>query len=142
MIREYKPEDLDQVMDIWYQSSTLAHDFLEDDFVQIVKKAMYDIYIPKSKTWVYIKDEKPIGFISMADNEIGGLFLYPKHFGNGIGAKLVNHIVDLYKYVEVEVFENNTIGRSFYNKYGFKFLSKYYHKESKQEVLRLCYTKK
>lgn len=139
MIREYKNSDLEKVMDVWYHSSTLAHSFLKEEFVQMVKKAMHDIYIPKSKTWVYEVDDKPVGFISMAGDEIGGLFLYPEYFGRGIGKKLVDRIVGIYGNVEVEVFEKNTIGRSFYKKYGFQYLSEYHHEPSGEMVIRLSY---
>lgn len=53
MIRKYKATDLTNVIDIWYKSSTIAHSFLEKDFVEKVKKDMQEIYIPKAETWVY-----------------------------------------------------------------------------------------
>jgi len=140
MIRAYKDTDLDQVIDIWHKSSTIAHPFLQDAFVEKVRKAMHQVYIPKSRTWVYEREKEVIGFISMNDTEIVGLFLLPDYFGQGIGTQLVNYVMSLYEYVEVEVFENNTIGRAFYDKYGFSFLNKYYHKESAQAVLRLNYS--
>ena len=139
MIRIHTESDLDEIINIWYQASSLAHPFLESPFVEKVKKDMTALYIPNSKTWVYEENNKPIGFISMIDNEIGGLFVLPNHHSKGIGTKLVNFIKELHPVMEVEVFQKNKIGRSFYNKYGFKEIKQYYHTDSNNEVLRLAF---
>lgn len=137
MIRKHRSNDLEPILDIWYQASTLAHPFLDDAFVEQVKTAMRDVYIPGSETWVYETENKILGFISMMNNEIGGLFVLPNHHSKGIGSQLVNYIRPMHSSLEVEVFKNNDIGRKFYNKLKFKQLNKYFHEPSKQEVLRL-----
>ncbi len=137
MIRKHKEQDLEQIINVWYQSSTLAHPFLNSSFVEKVKSDMTNIYIPNSETWVYEIDNKIVGFISMLDNEIGGLFVLPKNHSKGIGTKLVDFIKKEHLDLEVEVFEKNIIGRSFYNKHGFQRIKKHNHKESGNEVLRL-----
>lgn len=137
MIRKYKEKDLDTVLDIWYKSSTLAHPFLENAFVEQVKKDMRNLYIPNSQTWVYEDDNIVVGFISMAENEIGGLFVLPNHHSKGIGTQLVNFVKEFHDELEVEVFEKNPIGRAFYNKYGFQLIKQFIHKETGNTVLRL-----
>jgi len=137
MIRKHTSEDLEQIITIWYQSSIIAHPFLSASFVEKVKSDMTNLYIPDSDTWVYEVDSLIVGFISMLDNEIGGLFVLPNNQLKGIGTKLVDFIKEEHSELEVEVFEKNKIGRAFYNKYGFELIKKYYHEESENEVLRL-----
>ena len=137
MIRKHTPKDLNAILDIWYQASTLAHPFLDDTFVEQVKTAMRDMYVPGSETWVYEDNNKIVGFISMMDNEIGGLFVLPNHHSKGIGTQLVNFIKPLHNSLEVEVFDKNTIGRAFYDKYGFTKIKQYSHAESNSEMFRL-----
>lgn len=137
MIRKHTPKDLNLILDIWYQASTLAHPFLDDAFVEQVKTAMRDMYVPGSETWVYEQNNNILGFISMMDNEIGGLFVLPNQHGKGIGTQLLNYIKPNYKNLEVEVFEKNNIGRRFYDKKGFKQTHNYFHEPSGQNVLRL-----
>ena len=139
MIRKHIEQDLEQIINIWHQSSTLAHPFLSSSFVEKVKTDMTNIYIPNSETWVYEIDNTIVGFISMLDNEIGGLFVLPNNHSKGIGTKLVDFIKKEYLDLEVEVFEKNVIGRAFYDKYGFKKNKKFTHKESGHEVLRLTF---
>ena len=47
---------------------------------------------------------------------------------------------ELYGNLEVEVFKENEIGRSFYSKYGFEQLEEKYHEPTGQQVLRLKFT--
>ena len=142
MIRKHTEKDLDDIINIWYKASTIAHPFLEAVFVEKVKKDMREMYIPNSETWIFEENNIAIGFISMLDNEIGGLFVLPNHHSKGIGTQLVNFIKKSHTELEVEVFEMNAIGRSFYDKYGFQKIKQYTHTESNKEVLRLKYITK
>ena len=137
MIRKHIEKDLEQILKIWYQSSTLAHPFLKLDFVEKVKSDMRNMYIPNSETWVYVNDSEIVGFISMMGNEIGGLFVKPNMLGKGIGTQLVHFISKNHKILEVEVFEKNKIGRAFYDKSGFHLIKEYKNEESGEQVLRL-----
>lgn len=137
MIRKHKEQDLEQILNVWYQSSTQAHPFLSATFVEKVKSDMTNLYIPNSETWVFEVDNLVVGFISMLGNEIGGLFVLPNNHSKGIGTKLVDFIKKEHTELEVEVFEKNNIGRAFYDKYGFKRIKKFHHEESGNEVLRL-----
>lgn len=137
MIRKRKEKDTDEIMNVWNEASSLAHPFLETSFVEKVKKDMREIYIPNTETWVYEENNSVIGFISMLDNEIGGLFVIPKYHSKGVGTQLVNFVKELHNKLEVEVFEKNTIGRAFYDKYGFTQIKQYSHTESNSEILRL-----
>ena len=139
MIRKRKEDDNDEIINVWYQASSLAHPFLEAGFVEKAKKDLRDVYIPNTETWVYEENNSILGFISMLGNEIGGLFVVPNNHFKGIATKLVNFIKEFHVELEVEVFEKNTIGRAFYEKYGFLQLRKYYHKESNNDILRLYY---
>lgn len=137
MIRKRKEKDNDEIMNVWYEASSLAHPFLKTSFVEKVKKDMREIYIPNTETWVYEENNAVIGFISMLENEIAGLFVMPnKHF-KGIGTQLVNFVKELHNELEVEVFEKNVIGRAFYDKYGFTKIKQYSHTESNCEIFRL-----
>jgi len=139
MIRDYKVTDLDQVMNIWQQAFALAHPFLEEVFVEKVTKDMKEVYLPnpEAKTWVYIENNEMLGFVSMLDCEIAGLFVSPKNHSKGIGTLLVNHVRERYDYLNVEVFENNKIGRAFYDKYGFKKVKEYLFDQVNQKVFVL-----
>ena len=58
MIRKHIAQDIDQIINVWYQASSIAHPFLEIKFVEKVKSDMEKIYIPNSETWVYEVNSK------------------------------------------------------------------------------------
>ncbi|MEM7368524.1 MAG: N-acetyltransferase [Bacteroidota bacterium] len=142
MIRTYKESEIPQLVDIWEKAARLAHPFLSEAFHAEVKKAMRERYLPNSDTWVYEETTSGqlLGFISMLKNEIGGLFVLPDHQGKGIGSRLLTHIHQFHDTLEVEVFDENRIGKPFYEKIGFRIIQEYIHEETHQKVLRMKHT--
>lgn len=139
MIRKYQATDLEQVIAIWWEASTLAHPFLTTAFAEKVKVDMREKYLPFAETWIYEEDQQVIGFISMITNEIGGLFIQPANHSKGIGTSLVDFVGKMHPELEVEVFSENKIGKPFYEKYGFKLVKEYFDEASQQMVSRMKY---
>ena len=137
MIRKYNENEIPKLLKIWESAALIAHPFLSTEFHQMVKKAMQDMYLPDSDTWVYEESGNIIGFIAMLNNEIGGLFVDPNQQAKGVGTSLVNHMTQFHDTLEVEVFEENKIGKPFYEKYGFKVIKEYVMVETGQNVLRM-----
>lgn len=141
MIREFKDADIEELLDVWYDSSSLAHPFLEEDFMEQEMVNVRDVYIPVTKTWVNLSDGILDGFISMIGNEVGAIFVSPEKHGRGIGKSLMDHVSKLHDELEVEVFKENKIGRDFYDKYGFKIIKEHLHEETGDRLLRMKFTK-
>lgn len=141
MIREFNDADIDDILDVWYKASCLAHPFLDKKFQDQEKINIREIYIPNTKTWVWIQDETIEGFISMMDNEVGAIFVNPDKHGLGIGRKLMDFVSKLHPELEVEVFKENQIGRAFYDHYGFEVINEYIHEETQHALLRMKFTR-
>lgn len=140
MIRKYQTSDTESIIEVWFEASSLAHPFLDAAFMEKEKHNIREIYLPNTETWVYEAGNRVVGFIAMMGNEVGAIFLKPEYHGQGIGTRLMNHVAQIYGELEVEVFEKNDIGRAFYDKYGFKMIKNYTHKETNFELLRLKFT--
>ena len=141
MIRKYRKTDIEQILDIWFQASSLAHPFLEADFMEKEKVNVREIYLLNTETWVYAEGNFLLGFISMMGNEVGALFVRPEFHGQGIGTGLMDYVALIHNELEVEVFEKNAIGRAFYDKYGFELLEKHTHEETGFDLLRMMFRK-
>ena len=141
MIRKYIENDIEEILEVWYQASRMAHPFLDAEFMGMEKKNIRDVYIPNTSTWVYERDQIILGFISMMGNEVGAIFVRPNSHGNGIGKQLMDFVSDFHEEMEVEVFERNNVGRAFYDKYGFQVIEELIHKDTNNRVLRLRYKK-
>lgn len=138
MIRQYQITDTDSLVSVWQEANALAHPFLPDEFVAHVADAMRQIYLPNAETWVLDEGGSAVGFVALIGNEIGGLFLKPDHHGKGFGKALVDHAVSLHGPLRVEVFKRNTIGRRFYDRYGFQFEAEYLHEPSGELTLKMA----
>jgi len=137
MIRKFQPEDTDAVVSVWWAASRLAHPFLPNAFMAQEADNVRNIYLPNAETWVVEQGGTPVGFIALIGDEIGGLFLDPSCHGAGLGRALVDHAVGLKGRLRVEVFENNHIGRRFYERYGFVENAAYRHDASGEMTLKL-----
>ena len=120
MLRKYVDADLEGVLSAWENASKVAHPFLPEAFLAQERKNIPTLYLPNADTWVLEIDKQVVGFIALIGNEIGGLFLQPEHHGKKLGKLMVDKAQELHGDLEVEVFEKNSVGRNFYDKYGFK----------------------
>lgn len=137
MIRKYKAEDLEDLLLAWEKASKVAHPFLSDEFQELERHKIENVYLPVTETWVWAADRRVVGFISLMGDEIGGLFLDPQFQREGIGRALVDHVRELREQLEVEVFKENIIGRAFYKKYGFVLIQEKIHDETGFDIMRL-----
>ena len=137
MIREYRDADLDQLLDVWFQASEVAHPFLTEEFLAAERENIRNVHIPKANTWVYEDDGRVVGFIALIGNEVGAIFVAPEVQGRGFGRALMDLAREQHDTLELDVFEANPIGRAFYANYGFIQIGRSIHPESGQRCLRL-----
>lgn len=139
MIRRYEKSDTEDVVEAWYQASLIAHPFLSKQFLEEENKNLRELFLPRSQTWVYETEGQVAGFISLLDNEVGGIFVHPSWQRKGIGKVLMNKASSLHKSLELEVFEANHQGRAFYAKYGFVPIKTYRDQSTGEMTIRLRY---
>ena len=139
-IRKYQNSDLDAVLSSWEIATRLAHPFMTDEFIAQERINVAEIYIPNTDTWVVDIDGNVEGFIALIGNEVGAIFLQPEYHGKGVGKALMDKAQELHGDLEVEVFKENSIGRKFYSRYGFKYLEEKLHEPTGRQVLRLKFT--
>ncbi len=120
MIRRYEADDLGDLLDAWYEASRVAHSFLTADFLAQEQSRIERQWLPMAETWVYEKDGRVVGFVSLIGNEVGAIFVTPLHQGLGIGRALMDQARAAREHLDLDVFEANEIGRAFYDAYGFE----------------------
>ena len=139
MIRKYADTDCDEVIEAWYAASMVATPFLSEEFISEERGNIRTKWLPMAETWVSEFDGKVAGFISLIGNEVGATFVHPDYQGRGIGRELMDHAASLRDQLFLDVFEENEIGRRFYDRYGFQFESKHVHDDTGFMQLRLSY---
>jgi putative acetyltransferase len=123
-IRPFAEPDLEQVLDVWYRSSVIAHSFLPAEFFVAERREIAERWLPESATAVCEINGQVVGFVSMIGNEVGGIFVDPEHQRRGIGRSLLDHVGEFRGFLELGVFEANLAGRRFYEAYGFRLVGR------------------
>ena len=139
IIRRYAETDCEELIEVWFAASKVATPFLSDEFLAEERNNIRTIWLLKAETWVFEADDSVVGFISLVGNEVGAIFVHPSSQGSGFGRALMDHAASLRDYLYLEVFEENDIGRRFYNRYGFQFMNKHVHERTGHMQLRLEY---
>ncbi len=142
IIRHYKKNsnDLTGILSSWENASKIAHPFLTEKFLDTERYNIPNVYLPNADTWVAESGGTVIGFIALIGNEVGAIFVEPEFHGTGVGLSLMNKAQQIHGHLEVEVFEENAIGRKFYSNYGFSLLIEKIHEPTGNKVLRLKFT--
>lgn len=146
-LRPYHPLDCEDLLEVWYRSAALAHSFLPAAHFAQERIAIATQYLPKAETWVCEQRDQIVGFVSLLNrvgndaggSEVGGLFVDPDWQGQGIGQALMNQAVALKGTLTVAVFEQNAIGRRFYDRYGFVEIGRTRHPETGFSLVQMQY---
>ena len=140
MIRKYEEKDIDELLDAWYSASKVAHPFLSEEYFEQERKKFTHRNIQETETWVYEKDSKVVGFITLMNELIYAFFVDTDFQRIGIGRVLMEHAKSLRTFLELYVFKENKIGRNFYDKCGFIKVAEHLHEETGFMQLRLKLT--
>ena len=119
-IRAYRPADLEAVADCWLRASRVGHPFLSDEELARQQALLRSTYLPQAQSWVVEERGRVIGFISLMEAFIGGLFVSPQAHGRGIGRSLIEHVGRSRPRLSVEVYLDNPIAPAFYRRCGFR----------------------
>ena len=122
MIRAFKLEDLDQVMQIWLESNLEAHHFINREYwianAPMVKEQLLDAEI-----YVYEYVNKIVGFVGLQDNYLAGIFVDKSMRSKGIGKQLLDYVKGLRQELLLTVYHENESAVKFYKREGLTTIS-------------------
>ncbi|MGY6703329.1 GNAT family N-acetyltransferase [Roseinatronobacter sp.] len=125
LIRPFdRAADTEILSSIWFDASMIAHPFIGRRRLLEQRQLIEDEYLPKAETWVASYSGNTIGFISLLDTFIGGLFIAPERQGLGAGRKLVAHALAQKGALSLEVYTANEQAVRFYSALGFSEVSR------------------
>jgi putative acetyltransferase len=137
VIRKYDPADLNELLDVWYHAAKIAHPFWTGDMFEQERRDITREFLPIAETWVFEREGHVVGFIALLDKEVGGIFVAPTQQGQGVGRALMDNARASRDYLELDVFEANEVGRTFYDAYGFTVVGNRLDEKTGLRVLRL-----
>jgi putative acetyltransferase len=109
------------LFDIWLRSIRATHTFLAEEDIQSFMPVVREyLASTSSEFWVLCTDEDaPMGFMGMSGSKMESLFLAPEFHRRGGGRRLVAHARERHGELTVDVNEQNTDARRFYEACGF-----------------------
>lgn len=125
MIRPFDAaSDTKKLSRIWLDASLDAHSFIGKRRLLEQRRLIEEQYLPNSETWVAVRLGEPVGFISLLESFIGGIFVAPGQQGQGIGRKLIAHALERKGKLSLEVYLQNRRAVRFYEGLGFVEVSR------------------
>ncbi|MGB4661528.1 MAG: N-acetyltransferase [Mobilitalea sp.] len=118
MIREYKKQDLDRIMELWLETNILAHSFINDDYWKSNFDAVKEM-MPNAILYVFEDGQDILGFIGLTDEYIAGIFVSDQHQSQGIGKQLLDYAKKKYSDLSLHVYIKNNRAISFYQRECF-----------------------
>lgn len=138
MIRNLKQnnKEVETIMDLWLNSTIKAHPFIEEKYWENNYTLIKEEFIPKSDVYVYLENDKILGFISIINKEfIGALFVDVDAQGKGVGKKLIQHASDKFGDLSLTVYKENSSVVNFYKNNGFIFIKEEVNEDTQRVEL-------
>lgn len=131
MIRKFKENDIEAIMQIWKKENIEAHKFISKQYWEKNYNYVKEI-LPNAEIYVYTLKEKIVGFIGLQDNYIAGIFIEINSQNKGIGTALLNKVKQNRKELKLRVYEKNTKAMEFYKKNGFIVINRNIEEDTKE----------
>ena len=140
MIRKFEKTDINDLMQKWKNENIMAHQFIskeywEDNYIYVKEN------LPNAEIYVYVINEKIIGFIGLSNNYIEGIFIDSCNQCNGIGTSLLNKVKEIKNNLSLKVYKKNINAISFYKKNDFIITSENIDKNTNEIEYTMIWTK-
>ena len=122
-IQKLCDKDFDEIIEIWYEVSIKAHDFISEEYWKANKSLMKEKYIPMSETYIVKNSNTLLGFISLVDEYLAAIFIRIEMQGLGIGSELIDYVKAIRDRIQLKVYKKNIRSIKFYKNKGFRVLS-------------------
>lgn len=140
MIKKFKKDNINEVMQIWLETNIKAHNFIPEDYwlenFEYTKKA-----ILQAEVYIYQKEDKIVGFSGLSDNYIGGIFVLPKYQSQGIGKEILEYLKDIKTELSLSVYKKNEKAIKFYRREKFVTQLESVEDSTKEEELFMVWKK-
>lgn len=121
VIRPAQAQDIPAMLQIWLDSSLLAHDFIPADYWQSQLVPMQQTYLPLAENFIIEDHAAVLGFASLLRDVsyLAALFIAPHAQGRGLGTRLLHSLQQQCDALYLDVYSKNQSAVHFYQSHGF-----------------------
>ena len=124
VIRQFRDQDEDAVISVWYRSGRAAYHFLPDWQMLTLEHArelFRKTIRPRCRIWVGLRHEQIVAFLAMAGSYIDRMYVDPAEWHKGWGTQLVLFAKTVHPSgLELHTHQENRAARQFYERHGFR----------------------
>ena len=114
-----------EVVAVWEASVRATHDFLKEEDIQYFKPLILNTYLDAvALRCIRNEQNKIVGFLGVAEQNLEMLFIHPDYRGKGIGKALLHFALQNMKVTKVDVNEQNPQAVGFYQHLGFQVINR------------------
>ncbi len=120
MIRAFRKNDLNTIIQIWYETNIQTHSFISKEYwtsnYEMVKELL-----PQAELYIYEDDNigRIEGFIGFTGDYIAGFFVRNGVQSKGIGRQLLDYAKSIKPSMRLHVYQKNTRAICFYQREHF-----------------------
>jgi putative acetyltransferase len=120
-LRTTRPDDGMRLYEIWRTSVEATHHFLSAAHLAEIDELVRNYYLPNAPLLVAVDDQDIAhSFMGLTANRIDSLFVHADSQAKGAGRLLISDALGTHNQVLVDVNEQNSSGRGFYEHMGFR----------------------
>ena len=125
MVENVESEDYPELLSVWEDSVRATHDFLTENDIALFKPMILEQAFP-AVVLKCIKNETDsiLGFVGVHANKVEMLFILNEARNQGIGKRLLAYAIKHLDANCVDVNEQNPQAIGFYQKMGFRVISR------------------
>lgn len=140
MIREYRPDDHEEVMELWLFNNMKIHDFIpakywKNNFTEVSR------IMEIASVYVWEEEGHILGFIEAMETMVMGLFVAEEARKRSIGRALLDILKMQQEELTLLVYEKNPRAIRFFMREGFKVQSEQIDETTKEKEILLRWTK-
>jgi putative acetyltransferase len=120
-LRPATGKDFPRNFEVWRSAVLATHGFLSARDFHEISMLVEKSYLPSAPLVVAVDDEDvPHGFMGTTEDKVDALFVHAESRGKGVGRLLLETFLSDRDEVTVDVNEQNSPGRMFYEKMGLQ----------------------
>lgn len=123
MIRQFRMEDIGEVMRLWLETNSSAHKFIDRSYWEENYETVKEM-IPQAAVYIYEEDGEIQAFIGISEDYIAGIFVSEKFQSAGIGKRLLDYCKQVFDRLTLQVYQKNVRAVHFYLREGFSVTGK------------------
>ena len=122
-IRQANKGDYNQIMAIWESAVRATHDFLKQEDFDFYKR-MIPSFFSQVDLYILVAEKDIVAFMGVSGDNLEMLFVSDEYRRLGYGKQLLKYAISTLRIKRVDVNEQNKQAIGFYEKFGFKVVSR------------------